>query len=288
MNIPFTPGEAFITPPPLKDSSLSIISAYHIVPFDEQKSDAACIYRLVEIYLLNRLNALSDNLREFTGLSLPDPEVTAGEINHLLSRCEKLCLHEQEELSFRQRDASGAEYRVTQAKGGAKSLSEARERTGSRGAEEERQYNQALTLLESQKQRTGWFMSLPGLLHPVAESLVPDVNKSLLNKSPKTPHLPECFTRDNIISNSPLFRAGADALAAVRELEKAAKFITDKCSLPKDRYELNNNGMFRAEAYRHYYRPDNRILQAIISPDEYVRYATELQQGNFSKARVFK
>lgn len=288
MNIPLTPGEGFITPPPLKDSSLSIISAYRIIPFDEQKSDNACIYRIVEIHLLNKLNTLSDNLREFTGLSLPDPEVTAGEINLLLSRCEKLCCHEQDELSFRQRDLSGAEYRVSQAKGSAKSLSEARERTGRRATDEEQQYKQALSLFEVQKQRTGWFMSLPGLLRSVAEGLMPDVNMSLINKSPAVTGIPECFTRDNLISNNPLFRAGADALAAVRELEKAAKFITDKCSLPKDRYELNNNGMFRADAYRHYYRPDNRILQAVTTPEEYVRYATELQQSNFSKARVFK
>lgn len=288
MNTPFTSGAAFITPPPLKDNHLSIISTYRIIPFDDNKSDAAAIYRIVEIYYLNGLKTLSDNLLEFTGMVLPDPEITAGEINQLLSRCEKLCGHEQSDLSFRQREASAAEYRMNQAKGGAKSLAEARERTVNRGVEEQRQYQQALSLLEAQKQRAGWFMCLPGMLRSVAESLMPDVNMALINKSPRTLRIPECFTRENIISGNLLFKAGADAFAAVRELEKSAKFIIDKCSLPKDRYELNNNGMFRADAYRQYYRPENRILQAVIAPEEYVRYMTELQQYNFAKSRVFK
>lgn len=53
--------------------------------------------------MLNKLRHKGEKLRSLTGLTIPDTEATADEINLLMSRFEVLCHREEEELSFRQK-----------------------------------------------------------------------------------------------------------------------------------------------------------------------------------------
>ncbi len=68
--------------------------------------------------MLNKLRHKGEKLRSLTGLTIPDTEATADEINLLMSRFEVLCHREEEELSFRQKDVSSAEYALKNAGGG--------------------------------------------------------------------------------------------------------------------------------------------------------------------------
>ena len=82
-----------------------MLDSYKVRSFKETHSDTACIVRIIEIYSLNKLWAKGEKLYSLYGLTVPDTETVANEINLLLSRyTAQLCRQEEEELSFRQRE----------------------------------------------------------------------------------------------------------------------------------------------------------------------------------------
>lgn len=93
----------------IKNEHVSVLDSYKVSPFKETHSDIACIVRIIEIYSLNKLRAKGEKLYSLTGLTVPDTEAVANEINLLLSRYAQLCRQEEEELSFRQREVTNAE-----------------------------------------------------------------------------------------------------------------------------------------------------------------------------------
>ncbi|MGU4957463.1 hypothetical protein MAY27_01040 [Escherichia coli] len=88
----------------IKNEHVSVLDSYKVRSFKETHSDTACIVRIIEIYSLNKLRAKGEKLYSLTGLTVPDTETVANEINLLLSRYAQLCRQEEEELSFRQRE----------------------------------------------------------------------------------------------------------------------------------------------------------------------------------------
>lgn len=88
---------------------------------------------------------------------------------------------------------------------------------------------------------------------------------------PRAHRIPEIFTRRNEF----LFIAAADTCYAIRSLRLAAEDIIRKCTPPTDKYEVNNGGVIKAQAYRHYYHTGNDLLRSIISADDYAKYIAE-------------
>lgn len=71
---------------PIKNEYVSVLGNYKVSPFKETHSDTACIVRIIEIFSLNKLRAKGEKLYSLTGLTVPDTEAVANEINLLLSR----------------------------------------------------------------------------------------------------------------------------------------------------------------------------------------------------------
>ncbi|MFK8569220.1 hypothetical protein ACI745_21265, partial [Citrobacter freundii] len=69
----------------IKNQHVSVLDSYKVSPFKETYSDTACIVRIIEIYSLNKLRAKGEKLYSLTGLTVPDTEAVANEINLLLS-----------------------------------------------------------------------------------------------------------------------------------------------------------------------------------------------------------
>lgn len=72
--------------PSLKSDHVTAIDTYKVSIFNEEYGDSACIIRIIEISMLNKLRHKGEKLRSLTGLTIPDTEATADEINLLMSQ----------------------------------------------------------------------------------------------------------------------------------------------------------------------------------------------------------
>ncbi|TZE98607.1 hypothetical protein E0I42_26980, partial [Escherichia coli] len=91
MNYRLQPAGSQYISLPIKNEYVSVLGNYKVSPFKETHSDTACIVRIIEIYSLNKLRAKGEKLYSLTGLTVPDTEAVANEINLLLTRYAKLC-----------------------------------------------------------------------------------------------------------------------------------------------------------------------------------------------------
>ncbi|MDU6926229.1 hypothetical protein [Franconibacter helveticus] len=287
MNNPIITGGQTLVIPSLKNNNVAVFESYKVVPFAINGSDAACVARIIEIHTLNKLREEGETLFSLTGLTVPDTEAVAEEINALVARCVKICRREEDEFSFRQREAAEAQAVMNQASGKSNTVSEARTRRGSsmERADAERRYQAALTLQTVQQSRLELVRSLPGLLSAEAEYIGKGINTRLLNTFPRTLRIPsgvaELFT-DTVMRNIIIdFTDGLNALTA------AMRAIIRLCSYPTDRYLLNNGGKSRTEAYRKYYRAENALLRAIISDQDYADYMAAYSKADELKNKLF-
>lgn len=273
--------------PSLKNNKVAILQAYKVIPFSESSSDSACMLRIIEIHTLNKLRREGEKLFSLTGLTIPNTEAVAGEINALISRSVVLCRREEEELFFRQREAGEAQAVLQQASGKSTSVSEARSRRGGsmERADAERRYQAVLTRQTEQQSRLELVRSLPGLLLAEAEYIGKDINIRLLNTFPRTLRIPlgvyEIFADNNMRSAVNIF---TDSL---NNVTKAIREIIELCSYPTDRYLLGNGGKVRAEAYREYYRAENALLRAIISDRDYADHTVNFRKNDELKNKLF-
>lgn len=174
----------------IKNEHVSVLDSYKVSPFKESHSDTACIVRIIEIYSLNKLRAKGEKLYSLTGLTVPDTEAVANEINLLLSRYAQLCRQEEEELSFRQREVTNAEvaWKSTFSKNGVSSIAEAKtNKTGhAERADAERCYHLAVSRLNEQHSRLSTIKLLPGVLADEVNYIGKGVEKRLLNIFPQS------------------------------------------------------------------------------------------------------
>lgn len=171
--------------PSLKSDHVTTIDTYKVSIFNEEYGDSACIIRIIEISMLNKLRCKGEKLQSLTGLAIPDTEATADEINLLMSRFDVLCHREEEELSFRQKDVSSAEYALKNAgvNVNARTVSEVKNKNAVKGARDayERQYHSALLRQKEQQTRVSLFRGFGSLLLEEAEHIGKNISKKYLN-----------------------------------------------------------------------------------------------------------
>ncbi len=174
-------GKSFY--PSLKCEQVTVLDTYKVSIFNEGYGDSACIIRIIEIFTLNKLRHKGEELRSLTGLTIPDTEATADEINLLMSRLEVLCQREEEELSFRQKDVSSAEYALKNAglNVNSRTVSEVKNKNAVKGARDayERQYNSAFLRQKEQQTRVSLFRGFGSLLLEEAEHIGKNISKKI-------------------------------------------------------------------------------------------------------------
>ncbi|WP_431612665.1 hypothetical protein [Enterobacter hormaechei] len=273
----------------IKNESTSIIDSYQVSIFKEQYGDSACIIRIIEIFMLNRLRPKGEKLRSLTGLTIPDTEATADEINLLMSRFEVICHREEEELSFRQKDVSSAEYALKNAglNVNSRTVSEIKNKNAVKGARDayERQYHSAILRLKEQQTRISIFRGFGGMLLDEAEHIGKNFSKTYLNSFSRSLASPVEFI--NILSDAALIRDVRFIMDALCALDNAVDHILKCCTYPNDRYELERGGVRRTMAYREYYRTENAILRSVVSDREYAEYAVKFNQISEYKKKIF-
>ncbi|MCS3600989.1 hypothetical protein M2371_000175 [Buttiauxella sp. BIGb0471] len=280
-------GEGLRTLPPLQNNTTDIIQRYTVIPFKETHSDAACVARIIEIHLLNKLRIDGKELFSLTGLTVPDCEATAEEINTLLSHCAVLCRREEEELAFRLREVNETEHLFQQASTGASSIADARNGSKSRAdrADREHRYQSALTRKMEQQTRLNHIKSLPGLLAEEANYIEEGINKKLLNGFSRMARIPTGFL--DAFRQAEIKNAADFIINALNELTEAVKKIIQLCTFPLDKYTANNGGVARALAYRDYYCANSYLLRAIISDRDYVEYVHDHKSISERKNKIF-
>jgi len=273
----------------IKNESTSIIDSYQVSIFKGQYGDSACIIRIIEIFMLNRLRPKGEKLRSLTGLTIPDTEATADEINLLMSRFEVICHREEEELSFRQKDVSSAEYALKNAglNVNSRTVSEIKNKNAVKGARDayERQYHSAILRLKEQQTRVSIFRGFGGMLLDEAEHIGKNFSKTYLNSFSRSLASPVEFI--NILSDAALIRDVRFIMDALCALDNAVDHILKCCTYPNDRYELERGGVRRTMAYREYYRTENAILRSVVSDREYAEHAVKFNQISEYKKKIF-
>lgn len=151
----------------------------------------------------------------------------------------------------------------------AQSVADSRNRNKSSVRDSEDAAERAAINLSNQAGRVKDMLVLAGLLYDEAKTLSDsvDINRCM----PRTCRIPEVFTRRNDF----LFIAADNTSNAIRSLRLAVEDIIRKCTPPTDKYEINNGGVIKSQAYRHYYQADNDLLRAIVSADDYAKYIAE-------------
>lgn len=287
MNYRLQPAGSQYISLPIKNEYVSVLGNYKVSPFKETHSDTACIVRIIEIFSLNKLRAKGEKLYSLTGLTVPDTEAVANEINLLLTRYAQLC--RQEELSFRQREVTNAEiaWKSTFSKNGVSSIAEAKtNKTGhAERADAERCYHLAVSRLNEQHSRLSTIKLLPGVLADEVNYIGKGVEKRLLSIFPQSGQIPVDFI--SVFNDGDVVRDIKFITDALKSLSDSVNEIISRCSVPTDRYVLNNGGMARAMAYREYYRADNYVLRSVVSDRDYVEHVMKYNRVTEYKNKIF-
>lgn len=270
----------------LMDESASIIENYYVIPFKDGGSNAACIMRIIEIYKLNKLRIKGKKLNELTGLSIPDSLTTGEEINLLLKHFTHICRKEEDELSFLQNEFSDAEFAWKNATS-SKSIRNIADATtkGTTKADMEYCYRAALSRLNEQKERLGIIKLLPGLLAGEADYLEKGIDKRLLHRFPGSRCIPSGLM--SVCHDGVLIQSVSFILEQLDTLDKAVQDIINCCSLPTDKYLLNNGGAERAFAYREYYSVNSGSLRSLIAARDYVEHVMKYRHITEFKNKLF-
>ncbi|EAB2145203.1 TPA: hypothetical protein ACW2OH_003275 [Salmonella enterica] len=272
----------------LKNENAAFIENYKIYNFNENGNDLSCLLRILEINKLNSMRKKGAILNSLTGLTIPEPEASAEEINLLLNNFSQICRKEEEELSFRQREASRAEaIKKNAGSKSAGSIAEAMNKVPAKAAraEAERCYNIAASRLADQRDRLDILRHIPGLLASEAEHIGKGIDKRLLHSYPASQNIPAGFL--SVINDSKITSGINFILEQLNALSKAVNEIVSLCSIPSDKYVLNNGGMARALAYREYYKSDHVLLRAVVTDRDYVEHVVKNNLAIEYKNKLF-
>lgn len=274
--------------PSVKNEYVSTINKYCVTSFREGLNDTCCIMRIIEINQLNKLRKKGAVLHSLTGLTIPESEATAEELNLLLNHFSQICRKEEEELSFRQCEVSKAEaVKKNAVPKSVGSIAEAMTKTPERAAraETERYYQIAASRLAERRERLSMLRSIPGLLASETEYIGKGIDKRLLHSYPASQNIPVGFM--SVINDSTITAGISFILEQLNALSKAVDEIVSLCSAPSDKYVLNNGGMVRALAYREYYNSAHGLLRAVVTDRDYVEHVVKNNLSIEYKKKLF-
>lgn len=253
------------------DSNMNIIRNYLSTQFNETHNDGGYAIRTIEIKRFNIIKSLCEKFECLTGYKVPYTECDASEMNLLVKR--GLSVINVADKAYKEAiaDAKKIENEITQAqKGGSREFG---------GYESLLAY---LQNLEYRKERVEGYIApahqllterrkLLGMLRQQAEVLsatnTSDLIPVILTQIP-TEYLTGCPIKESYFnkSDSPILFAWKKLDA----LETALRRVISLCTVPTDKYELNNGGENKTHYYREYFSSDNVELRQNMTAIDYV------------------
>lgn len=270
-----------------KDSNIDQVLNYKSITFGEGHSDGGYAIRAIEIKRFNKIKSLCQKFKELTGYEVPYTECESSEMNLLVERGLSVIDAAYKAYEEGLADAKRVDNDIAQAHKG--------KRSGFGGYESLRAYLQDLEYrkdrverhIESAHKLLTERRELLGMLRQQAEILsasnAPGLMPVILTRIP-TEYLTGCPIKKTFFdkSASPIFFAWKELDA----LEAAIQRIVFLCTIPTNKYELNNGGKKKAYYYREYYSVQGAELRQRMTAIDYVTSKYQHDQDFGNKIRM--
>lgn len=269
------------------DSNMNIIRNYLSTKFDESYNDGGYAIRAIEIKRFNKIKSLCQKFKKLTGYEVPYTECDASEMNLLVERGLGVIDAANKNYKEAVADAKRVEDDIAQAHkgkrsgfGGYESFRACLQDLEYRKDRVERHIESAHKLLTERRE-------LLGMLRQQAEMLsasnAPGLMPVILTRIP-TEYLTGCPIKETFFnkSASPIFFAWKE----LDDLEAAIQRIVFLCTIPTNKYELNNGGEKKAHYYREYYSVQGAELRQRMPAIDYVSSKYQHDQSISNKIRM--
>ncbi|GKV94230.1 hypothetical protein H2Y56_12675 [Pectobacterium aroidearum] len=273
------------------DKALNVISAYQPVPFEPKYGDGGYAIRIIEIYRLFKMERSLAELETLTGYNMPSYMCDPDEINFLIERGTAICEAAQEAVNEAHQgvlryggEADNPNHNVLDTRQGLVSMKEALRQLQVQRQRAEDNHEKAKLIYQARQ-------GLLGLLRPVVEAMLKKNIKGFMNKvMEKLPvaSLPAYSYRMDSYSNGLSSQSHIYAWSKMDELQKAVEEILKHCRHPIDKYELNRNGIAKAELCRLYYGHEGELFRQLMPVNDYVELMIETVNAEQDKNRMMR
>ncbi|MEI7072208.1 MULTISPECIES: hypothetical protein [Pectobacterium] len=271
------------------DKALNIISAYQPVPFEPKYGDGGYAIRVIEIYRLFKMERSLAELETLTGYNMPSYMCDPDEINFLIERGTVICAAAQEAVDEAHQGViryggEAENQNMLDTHHGLVSMKEALRQLQVQRQRAEDNYEKAKLIYQARQ-------GLLGLLRPVVEEMLKKNIKGFMNKvMEKLPvaSLPAYAYRMDSYSNGLSNQSHIYAWSKMDELQNAAGEILERCRHPIDKFELNRNGIAKAELCRLYYGHEGELFRQLMPVNDYVELMIETVNAEQDKNRMMR
>jgi len=270
-----------------KDSNIDQVLNYKSITFGEEQSDGGYAIRAIEIKRFNKIKSLCQKFNELTGYEVPYTECESSEMNLLVERGLSVVDAAYKAYEEALADAKRVENDIAQAHkgkrsgfGGYESLRACLQDLEYRKDRVERHIESAHKLLTERRELLGMLRQQAEIL---SASNAPGLMPVILTRIP-TEYLTGCPIKETFFnkSASPIFFAWKE----LDDLEAAIQRIVFLCTIPTNKYELNNGGEKKAHYYREYYSVQGAELRQRMTAIDYVSSKYQHDQSISNKIRM--
>lgn len=270
-----------------KDSNIDQVLNYKSITFGEGQSDGGYAIRAIEVKRFNNIKSLCQKFKELTGYEVPYTECESSEMNLLVERGLSVVDAAYKAYEEALADAKRVENDIAQAHkgkrsgfGGYESLRACLQDLEYRKDRVERHIESAHKLLTERRELLGMLRQQAEIL---SASNAPGLMPVILTRIP-TEYLTGCPIKETFFnkSASPIFFAWKE----LDDLEAAIQRIVFLCTIPTNKYELNNGGEKKAHYYREYYSVQGAELRQRMTAIDYVSSKYQHDQSISNKIRM--
>lgn len=270
-----------------KDSNIDQVLNYKSITFGEGQSDGGYAIRAIEIKRFNNIKSLCQKFKELTGYEVPYTECESSEMNLLVERGLSVVDAAYKAYEEALADAKRVENDIAQAHkgkrsgfGGYESLRACLQDLEYRKDRVERHIESAHKLLTERRELLGMLRQQAEIL---SASNAPGLMPVILTRIP-TEYLTGCPIKETFFnkSASPIFFAWKE----IDDLEAAIQRIVFLCTIPTNKYELNQGGEKKAHYYREYYSVQGAELRQRMTAIDYVSSKYQHDQSISNKIRM--
>ncbi len=253
------------------DSNMDVVLNYLSQEFNESHDDGGYAIRAIEIRRFNKIKPLCEQFKSLTGYDVPYTACNVEELNLLVERGLKVINVAKAAYDEEMKDLRDVESQIESAKkgrggafGGHGTLRAHLQDLEYRKDRIENRITPAQNLINDRRE-------LLGMLRQEAEFLSANNTHGLMPVI--LTHIPIEHLKGCPVKESYFDKSGHPILYAWKELdslETALQRVIKLCSIPSDRYELNQGGKEKTKYYREYYSVDGAEIRQRMTAIDYV------------------
>ncbi|CNF90858.1 hypothetical protein [Yersinia frederiksenii] len=271
------------------DEDINTIATYQPIPFTPEQGDAGYAIRVIEIYRLKKMAPLLEQFELLTGYATSCSNCTPCEINTLIERGQQICKQEEIKVKAVEHEISQLNIELNNAQRGVSSLSSYNGNIRELMSNLNDRVENAKLRLENTKASVSARKGLLGLLRRQVEQMLSEGGKGFKGKVMELlpmDYLPsETYQGDRFSSG---LTSHKYAWKELNKLELALKNILEKCTVPKDKYSLNNGGEEISLLSKQYYQIESESMRSKMSLDDFVGLMKKKSSWLTDKTRAIK